>query len=182
MVLYCIQGSPGQWTNVAGNSNMLLSTMDMWTEKWELECSEKSYTCYLMWLWPYLCIWTSGSPSEMAFWPHALPFVDAHTDLMLFLCRFLYRTVGWTTGLWEACSSCPQQALTGECKCAYSKTEMSSTLETVRKQTIIMVTCTSWGTMLCCNWPAPTEMLQAMTAVWFTAVKAMDALEDDYYS
>jgi len=25
-------------------------------------------------------------------------------------------------------------------------------------------------------------MLQAMTAVWFTAVKAMDALEDDYYS
>lgn len=35
---------------------MLLSTMDMWTEKWELECSEKSYTCYLMWLWPYLCI------------------------------------------------------------------------------------------------------------------------------
>ena len=113
---------------------------------------------------------------------YALPFVDAHTDLMLFLCWFLYRTVGWTTGLWEACSSCPQQALTGECKCAYSKTEMSSTLETVRKQTIIMVTCTSWGTMLCCNWPAPTEMLQAMTAVWFTAVKAMDALEDDYYS
>lgn len=159
MILHHIQRPPVQLTNATGNSNMLLSTVD------KCICSEKAYTCYLIWLWPYLCIWTSESPSEMAFWPRMFFLLWVCIQISCFSCAD--SCIGQLAGS-QDCEKLVAVVLSrfwhGSVS-VHTPKQMSSTLETIRKQPIVMVTCTSWSTMLCHNWHVPTEMLLAMTAV-----------------